>query len=541
VAKNVSTSFYGNIVALSESPKKEGLIYAGTDDGLIQITENGGTTWQKVENFPGIPERTYVSRLFASQHEPGTVYASFDNHKNADFKPYLLKSSDSGRTWRAITSDLPANGPVLAIAEDPIDGQLLFVGTEFGVFFSANGGGKWIRLKGDLPTIAVRDLAIQKQMSDLVLGTFGRGFYVLDDYSALRGLTPATLEHEIALFPTRDAWLYIQTLQYGLPGKAFQGSAFYSAANPPFGATFTYHLKEALKTRKQQRQDEEKAAAKKSAVVPYPTHEQLRAEDEEEPPALLFTIADATGHVVRTLTGPVTQGFHRVTWDLREPAATLPRPRPEDAEDDLFYSDDVGPLVMPGTYKVSVAKRVRGVTTPLIDGQAFNVVVDGLGAVAAEDRKALFEFQQQVVRLERAVEGTLDAAKELSKRIEQIKKALDHTPAAAKDKDAARALEQANRDILRSLRGDTALRARNENTPISIAERVETIVESERMSLAKPTTTARESYRIAGEELTVELAKLRKLVDVDLRELEKALDLAGAPWTPGRLPEWKEK
>src|SRR5437868_97075 len=133
VSKHVSTSFYGNIVALAESPKKENLLYVGTDDGLIQVTENGGQEWRKIEQFPGVPERTYVSRLLGSQHDADTVYAAFDNHKNADFGPYLLKSTDAGRTWTSIKGDLPANGPVLAIAEDHVDPSLLFVGTEFGL------------------------------------------------------------------------------------------------------------------------------------------------------------------------------------------------------------------------------------------------------------------------------------------------------------------------------------------------------------------------------------------------------------------------
>lgn len=181
VAKNLSTSFYGNITALAESPKQEGLLYAGTDDGLVQVTEDG-ERWRKIEKFPDVPERTYVARLLASQHDATTVYAAFDNHKNADFAPYLLKSADAGKSWKSIKGDLPANGPVLAVAEDHVDPNLLFVGTEFGLFVTLDGGKKWVRLKGGLPTIAVRDLAIQRQMNDLAVGTFGRGIYILDDY-----------------------------------------------------------------------------------------------------------------------------------------------------------------------------------------------------------------------------------------------------------------------------------------------------------------------------------------------------------------------
>ena len=169
-------------MALAESPKKEGLIYVGTDDGLIQVTrDGGGQSWTKYEKFAGVPEMTYVSRLAASSHDANTVYAAFDNHKNEDFKPYLLKSMDAGKTWTSIAGDLPENGPVLAFAEDPVNANLLFAGTEYGAFFTIDGGAHWVQLKGGLPTIAVRDMVIQAREGDLVIATFGRGFYVLDD------------------------------------------------------------------------------------------------------------------------------------------------------------------------------------------------------------------------------------------------------------------------------------------------------------------------------------------------------------------------
>lgn len=540
VAKSVSTSFYGNIVALAESPKKEGLLYVGTDDGLIQMTSDGGKAWTKTERFPDVPERTYVSRLLASQHEASTVYAAFDNHKNADFAPYLLKSIDAGKTWSSIKGDLPANGPVLAIAEDHGNSQLLFVGTEFGLYFSTSGGQKWIRLKGGLPTIAVRDLAVQRQENDLVVGTFGRGIYILDDYTPLRLVKPAMLTKECVLFPVKNALEYIPTRQYGLRGKGFQGEAFYTAENPPAGAVFTYYLKDALKTQKQRRRAAEKEAAKKKTAAPYPPREQLRAEEEEEAPALVAMITDAAGKDVRTITGPIMPGIHRISWDLREPAASLPRPRPMEADDDLFMEQPGGPLVAPGKYRVTLAKRVAGKVTILAGPEEFTVTPTEPNPPAMTDRQALAAFQQKVNRLERAVSGALEVANGLTGRLEQIKLALDNTPGIdRKWKEVARTLEQRNRDILRELRGDVVLRGRNENVPVSIVERVGQIVFEERRSLARPTKTHEQGYKIASEEFTAELAKLRTLIEVDLRALEKALDVAGAPWTPGRLPEWR--
>src|ERR1700733_11606635 len=210
VAKNASTSFYGNIVALAESPKKEGLLYVGTDDGLIQVTSDGAQSWTKYEKFAGVPEMTYVSRLAASQHDANTVYAAFDGHKNEDFKPYLLKSTDAGKTWNSIAGNLPENGTVLAFAEDPVNANLLFAGTELGAFFTIDGGAHWVQFKGGLPTIAVRDMKIQEREGDLVLATFGRGFYVLDDISVLRQTKAESLQQSAALFPVKDSLMYIE-------------------------------------------------------------------------------------------------------------------------------------------------------------------------------------------------------------------------------------------------------------------------------------------------------------------------------------------
>ena len=541
VAKNASTAFFGNASALAESPKKEGLIYVGTDDGLIQVTEDGGKNWRRVEKLPGVADMSYVSRIFASNTDANTVYATFENHQNADFKPYLLKSTDAGRTWVPINGNLPKNGPVWAIAEDHVNPNLLFVGTEFGLFFSIDGGQKWIQLKGGLPTIQVRDLAIQKRENDLVVGTFGRGIYILDNYTPLRLLKPEMLKEEAQLPPVKDALMYIQAQPLGGRGKSFQGESFFTAENPPFGATFTYYLKDELKTRKAKRQEAEKEAAKKNAAVAFPSQSELRAEEEEEAPAIIITVTDASGRVVRRLTGPVTAGMQRIAWDLRYPPPSLPPP-PNPETEDPFNEGPAGPLVMPGAYKVSVAKRVDGVMTPLAQPQEFQLAVEGQAGMSAPDRIALVEFQQKVARLQRAVQGALEAANALKPRLVLIRRALLDTPSAG-DKllDDAATLDKRTNDILRALRGDNALRARNINVPPSISDRVGDIVGSQRMSSARPTQTQVNQYSAAAQEFDQVLTQLRQLIESDLARLEKQMEAAGAPWTPGRIPEWKDQ
>jgi photosystem II stability/assembly factor-like uncharacterized protein len=540
VAKNQSTAFFGNASALAESPKKEGLIYIGTDDGLIQITEDGGKSWRKVEKLPEVPEVAYVSRIVASNHDANTVYVAIENHQNADFKPYLFKSTDAGRTWISIKSNLPANGPVWAIAEDHVNPNLLFVGNEFGLYFSIDGGQKWIQLRSGLPTIQVRDLTIQKRENDLVLGTFGRGIYILDNYTPLRLLKPEMLKQDV-LFPVKDALMYIQSQPLGGRGKSFQGESFYTADNPPFGATFTYYLKEELKTKKSKRQEAERDAQRRNTAVALPNSAELRAEEEEEAPAVIFTISDSSGRVVRRLTGPVTAGMQRISWDLRSPASSLPPPPNPEAENP-FDEGPAGPLVMPGTYKVSLAKRVDGAITSLGQAQEFQVIVEGQDRMSPADRANLVEFQQKVARLQRAVQGASATANSLKPRLVAIRRALLETPSAPeKLLSEAAALDKRTNEILRALIGDQALRQRNMNLPPSISERVGSIVGSQRMSTSRPTQTQIDQYAAAAQEFETALNQLRQLIEGDLAKLEKQMEAAGAPWTPGRIPEWKDQ
>jgi photosystem II stability/assembly factor-like uncharacterized protein len=540
VAKNASTSFYGNIVSLSESPLVEGLLYVGTDDGLVQVSEDGGKAWRRVETFPGVPDRTYVSRLEASRHAPDTVYATFDNHKMGDFKPYVLRSTDRGRSWASIAGDLPAGEVIVALAEDPKAPGLIFVGGEFGVYFTLDGGARWVKLTGGLPTIAVRDLAIQEREGDLVLGTFGRGFYVLDDYTALRDLTRATLEQPVALFPTRTALAFIEKQQLGGRGKASLGDAFYTADNPPFGAVFTYYLKDELKTRKDLRHDREKQAEKDGKVAPYPSKDELRAEAWEAKPAVVLTVTDSDGHVVRRLEGPVKKGFHRVAWDLRFPAST---PAKEDSEEkDPWDFPDQGPFVVPGTYQVSLATRVDGVLTPIAGSQRFEVVPLGLATLPASDRPALLAFQKKAARLQRAVLGAVEVVKDVQTRLKLIQIALRDTPTAPPELTTqARSIQARLRQLDLVLRGDRVIAGRNEPVPPSVVGRAQGVVYTLWASTSAATGTQEQNLAVASELFEGNLKDLRVLVESDLKNLEAAMEKAGAPYTPGRFPSWTKE
>ncbi len=536
VARGASTSFYGNIVALAESPLVEGLLYVGTDDGLVQVSEDGGASWRRIERFPGVPEKAYVSRLTASQHDANVVYAAFDHHKMADFKPYLLRSSDRGRSWTSVAGDLPERGTVYALVEDHVRPELLFAGTEFAVYFTVDGGRRWVRLASGVPTINVRDLAIQKRQNDLVLGTFGRGFYVLDDYSPLREVTSELLARDGHLFQVAKAWLYVPGSRIGGRDNGFLGETYWTAPNPPFGAVFTYYLQEGWESTKDRRKKQEKKALESGGRIAFPSFEALRAEEREEAATLIATVRDAEGGVVRRLTAPVAKGVSRLVWDLRYPDVD---PRGGEEPEFPWQQPARGPLVAPGTYSVTLEKVVDGQPTSVGAPRSFEVDVLSNATLPAENRATVLAFQQQTARLQRAVLGAVELVGETRTKLGAIRKAIRRTPGLDLAFDRrAREIELALEPIGIALSGDTFLRRRQENTPPSIAERVDAVVSSSWYSTAAPTQTQQDAYRIAGAAFENQLAALRTLVTGDLASLERELEAAGAPWTPGRVPEW---
>ena len=540
VAKHWNTSFYGNLVSLTESPLDENLLYVGADDGLIQVTEDGGKHWRKIESVPGVPEMTYVSCLTASRHDVDTVYACFDNHKNGDFKPYVCVSEDRGKTWSPIAGDLPKRDIAYTLAEDHVQPGLLFVGTEFGAYYTPDRGQRWIELTGGMPTIAVRDIDIQRRENDLVLGTFGRGCYILDDYTPLRELTDEKLAEEALLLPVKDAWRYIEWSRLGgRDGRGSQGASYYAASNPPFGAVFTYYLKDKLQTRKEQRQEAEKEARKAGEPIKQPTYEESRAEDEELPPAVVLTVHDSSGEVVRRVRGPREKGLHRVAWDLRYPSV---QPVRLTAGDDLAPWDDepTGMLALPGTYTVTMSKEVDGELTPLASPVEFDVVPLELAKVGDDSRAEIFAFQKQVARLRRAVSGAAHVAGEAQNRIRHLREAVVQTPAAdvalLREVDA---LDARLRALLIDLRGDPTRNRLQEPGPYSISARVNDVAWALWTTTMSPTQTQRDSYRHAGAAFGQLLTNLRTLIETDLVQLEAKLEAAGAPWTPGRVPNWR--
>ena len=539
IAKNGSTDIFGQTTSIAESSLDDNLLWVGTDDGLLWVTRDGGVAWEKMDKLPGVPERSYVHQVIASQFDKSTAYVCFNHHRYGDFKPYLLKTIDGGKTWKSISSTLPERGSVYTIAEDHVDRNLLFCGTEFGVFFSPDGGENWVQLKSGLPTVAIRDIEIQRRENDLVLATFGRGFYILDDYSPLRNLKQETFEKSANIFPVKDALLFIPNLPLGLRDKGHLGSSHYAASNPAVGAVFSYWLKEDLKTLKAKRQEAEKAKSEKKETVNYPDIEVLRKEDEQPDPYLLFTIMDAAGDVVRHIKTDASAGLKRQNWDFRYNATAHISNRRIVPPDNLFTGPDQGHLVLPGQYTVTLQQFEDGVLTPLVGPTAFTVQSLNNATLPATDKKAYLEFCKKVSRLQKAASAVSNIYTELNARLAQMQTAILEMPAPPKDLLKKTFDLRSRLNVLNlQLNGDATRGRREFETTPSINGRVGQIEDGMWSTTSAPTQTFEENYRIAAKQFGPVLEAL-KVIDREMEAIGKEMEFGGAPATSGRWPDWR--
>ena len=533
VAKDVSTSQYNTLVSLDESPVKAGLIYAGSDDGVIQITEDDGKTWRKAGTFPGVPAHTYVSDIYASRFDENVVYATFDGMKSDDFKPYILKSTDKGQNWVAITNGLPEKGTVHTLEQDTERAELLFAGTEFGVFFSIDEGANWTQLKAGIPTIAVRDLAIQERENDLVMATFGRGFYVLDNYAPLRELSTALTQKEAHLFDIKDALLFMQVDKiYG------QGATYYGAPNPEYGATFTFYQKETPKTQKQIRREKEKELFKNGERIPQPSWAELEAEGKELPAYLLVTIKDESGSVIRTFTKKPAKGITRFNWDLKHNSTEMVKAK----EFDPFKKSRGGIYVLPGKYTVQVDQIQNGEAKQLATPKTFNVVALNNTTLPAKDRPAMVAFQKEVSELSKAMNGTMALVNEMKEEVASMKQTALVLPDAHQEVlPQLKAIQKELDDIYFAFRGLNAKASWEEIPPakMPLMNRLNSIIWAQMSSTSDITSTSKNSFEILKEKFPPVLQKVKTIAETKLPEARKQLDALNAPYTKGRIPQWK--
>lgn len=526
----LAMSQYNTITSIAESPLDENILYVGTDDGMIGVTSDGGETWRKVEvgSLPGVPDRAFVNDIRADLHDADTVYIALDNHKYGDYTPYLLKSTNRGRSWVSITGDLPDRHLVWRVVQDHKDKDLMFLATEYGLFFTVNGGGKWIELTAGSPTISFRDVTIQRREEDLVAASFGRGFFILDDYAPLRDIDEAALDQEAMLFPGRRAWWYVEKHPLAFSEGGSQGHSYFRAPNPPFGANFTYYLKDDLQTLSKVRQEGEKEKVKNWENTPFNGFDAAEEERRETAPEIWLTVRDKDGNVVRRIKGPTKKGFHRVAWDLRFPSVTPAAPL--DADDD----EPSGFLAAPGTYTVSLSKRVRGETTELIAAQEFEVERLREGALPGAAPEEAVAFWERAARLQRAATAASAATGNLEKKVGNLKIALGRTRSAPADLDDQwQAIRTELHDVVELLSGNQAMAEVGQDQPPNVQNRLGKVLIGVGQSTYGPTGTHRRVLEIAERDFETVRTRVNTLQQTTIPAFEAALIEAGGPWTAG--------
>lgn len=524
------------ISAIAESPLDENILFAGSADGLLFYTTDAGRHWVRSGPLPGLPEFARTSSIVLSSHNKQLAYATFEDMRGGNYKPLLYKSIDGGKTWSSLNNNLPAKGSTYSFAEDHVDEDLLFVGTQFGVFFSKNGGQEWIALKAGIPPAAITDMEIQRRENDLVVSTFARGIYILDDYSALRKLNKETLQKQAAILPVKDALMLIEANPLGYGGTGFHGESFFSTPNPETGAVITYYIKDEYKTLAQKRRDAEKEKQKKGEEFGMPDIDSLRKETLQPNAFLIFTITDEENNVVRKIRKNISKGVNRLVWDFRYAS---PEPVAGNIAEGNDQNNGRGYMVVPGTYKVSLSKFEDGKFTELVPPQSFKCVTVNNENIAAADRIALNEFNRKVAEVQRAVSGADAYRNELQGRLPYYKKAVLETPKIPLNTyEKVLGIEQKLEKINREINGDPLIGKYESVAPTSLKSRIEDISGGLWSTTSAPTVTWQKSYDIVSGVFGNILNELKEVTD-DIKQLEVIMEQNNASFTPGRLPVWK--
>lgn len=394
---------FTTIVSIAPSPLEAGTLWVGTDDGRVHLTRDGGQSWTRIdERARGVPAGSWVPMIAPSPHDAASAFVVFDNHRRGDMKPYAFRVGDHGRSWENLVGEV-ISGYALSILQDPVDPELLFLGTEFGLYISTDGGEQWFRFTAGLPTVSVMDMAIQPRENDLVLGTHGRSVYVLDDYSALRGIGDALPGDRLRLLTATPGQQYANS---PTASTRFTGSGEFRGSNEPYGVLVTF------------------AASGNDLPHPDAETERRRApaaagsnadgEDGKADPAKIeMTVRDASGQVVRRQKFPVHQGVNRIVWDMRRDGVRPP-PGPEtpSLEDGL----PGGPEVPPGDYTIELSLTAKDEERVTSTGQA-RVLGDPRSSMPPAERERRY---QALLALQTLAESAVTS-------IEQIVRARSDT------------------------------------------------------------------------------------------------------------------
>ncbi len=486
LSKHDGTASYGDITTISESPLKKGLLYVGTDDGNLQISRDDGKTWKNViRNVPGVPKHTYVSRIVVSRHEKGTAYATFDGHRNDDFKPYVFMTVNYGESWTNISNNLPEGGTVNVIREHHRNPNLLFIGTERGAYFSIDGGKRWIKFKNDFPIVPVDDIAIHPRDNDLIFGTHGRSIWILDDITPLEQLTKEVLDSPCYLFDIRLATIYnffSRRAHYDF--KGLFGHKVYRAPNPPYGSIISYYLKE-------------------------------KAKEE-----LKIIIRDSKGQKIRELRGTKKAGINRITWDLRY---DFPAPPPP-AKPEMNH----GPSVLPGKYQVTLKAAGQELTkTMQIEG-------DPKIDISFEERKTQHDALISIYKLNPGISAVSESSDSIKKDIKKLKENLKKIPDIPDViYQQIESISKETDNIRAKLLGDPKL---NQGRRFSIRAQLNRISRSIQGYTEAPSECQLQQIKTKSEELKALIEKINEIIEIDIPKLNKLLNEKNIPSLfPGKI------
>jgi hypothetical protein len=477
-----------------------------------------------------VPKTAFVNDIKADLFNESIVYVALDNHKYGDFSPYLLKSTDKGRSWKSIKGNIPEKTLVWRMVQDHIKPELLFAATEFGIYFTIDGGAKWTKLTGGIPTISFRDLAIQRQENDLVGASFGRGFFILDDYSSLRNISETQLSKEATLFPARKAWWYIQRSPLGDEEKGSMGASLFTAPNPPFGAEFTYYIGADYKTQKELRIEKEKKLKEQNQNIPFPGWDALEQELNQDKPKILLTVKDIEGNVVRKLEGATSKGFHRIAWDLRYPSTRAISPN----QGNSGWNPE-GIMAAPGKYTVTLSKQIDGIITNLSEPIEFEVEQLRKGALQGSTPEETVAFWKEIAEMQGATSAASLSLQNAQKKVETMIKAVERAQNVPGNLETK--LHNLKQEIIHiqiEFYGSQAKGKVGEIGNPTVYNRMSAAQIGTMNSTYGPTPTHIRSLEIAKKQFEPIKTKIEEIINNKIPELEKELVEAGAPWIQGQ-------
>jgi hypothetical protein len=471
---------------VAESPVKAGMIWAGTDDGNLQLTTDGGKAWKNVAgNLKDVPRNSPVSHIEPSRAGAEIAYVAFDRHMFDDFRPYIYRTADAGATWTSISGNLPEKAHVHVVREDPKRPGLLYAGTELGLYASYDGGRSWSFLKlKNLPPVPVHDIQVHPRENDLILATHGRSVVILDDAAAVQEWNPDVAQRDLHLFEIRPALRFTSRMsRYGLGGAQFKGP------NPPYGALITYYLKQEA--------------------------------EEKSPPKL--QILDASGKVIRSLEKvPREKGVQRVAWDLRAdpPAARKP---PEEEEEVEFDFAPKGIHVLPGTYTVKLTLNGKSAEKKV------DVRMDPAVNVSAAELRSRYELATRLRDMVDEGNRTLKTLDSLARQLGQTGKLLkEQAPEKAKASETMIATYRKEVEKVTGTLGRQPDAPRLETGPV-LVEKIESLYTMVENANAAPTPYQQEAFKELSPLYTERMQAAREFLSRTVPDWNQVLVKAGLP------------